>query len=189
MTEENLNEIPFKEFPKIYRLNREIIITEKIDGTNGLIYNGENGEFLVGSRSRWIIPEKDNHGFAKWAYENKEELLKLGNGYHYGEWWGNGINRGYGLPKNEKRFSLFNVARWKDSSDMPNCALIVPILYQGLYDPRAINDCLNALKNHGSFAVPFMNPEGIVIHFSQANFSFKITLEGDEQPKGVKNGQ
>jgi hypothetical protein len=27
-------EIEFKEFSKIFRLNREVIVTEKIDGTN-----------------------------------------------------------------------------------------------------------------------------------------------------------
>ena len=67
----------FIEFPKIPRLSREIVITEKIDGTNGVIYIGEDGEFLVGSRTRWITPETDNHGFAKWVLANKEELLKL----------------------------------------------------------------------------------------------------------------
>jgi len=28
----------FTEFPKIARLSREVIVTEKIDGTNGCIY-------------------------------------------------------------------------------------------------------------------------------------------------------
>lgn len=41
----------FVEFPKIARLSREIIVTEKIDGTNGVIYVGDDGEVLVGSRS------------------------------------------------------------------------------------------------------------------------------------------
>ena len=42
----------FREFAKISRLSRECIITEKIDGTNGVIYIGEDGEFLIGSRTR-----------------------------------------------------------------------------------------------------------------------------------------
>ena len=74
----------FQEFPKIVRLSRQAIITEKIDGTNGCIFIGEDGEFLTGSRSRWITPEADNYGFSKWAYANKEELMKLGPGFHYG---------------------------------------------------------------------------------------------------------
>ena len=92
----------FTEFPKIARLSRECTITEKIDGTNGSIYIGENGEFLIGSRTQWITPERDNHGFARWCMEHKEELFKLGIGHHFGEWWGSGIQRGYGLT--EKRW-------------------------------------------------------------------------------------
>ena len=37
----------FIKFEKIARLNREIIITEKIDGTNAQICITEDGEFLV----------------------------------------------------------------------------------------------------------------------------------------------
>lgn len=75
----------FVEFAKIPRLSRECIVTEKIDGTNGVVYIGEDGEFLVGSRSRWITPEQDNHGFARWAYEHKDELMKLGSDRVMGE--------------------------------------------------------------------------------------------------------
>ena len=95
----------FREVPKMARLSREIIITEKLDGTNASIYIGEDGTFLVGSRTRWITPEDDNHGFAKWAYSERERLLTLGAGHHFGEWWGCGIQRNYGLT--DKRFSLF----------------------------------------------------------------------------------
>lgn len=68
----------FVPFPKMARLSREIIVTEKIDGTNGQIYIGEDGEFLIGSRTRWITPEMDNHGFARWATDHKDELMQLG---------------------------------------------------------------------------------------------------------------
>lgn len=107
--------IEFKPFQKIARLNREVLVTEKIDGTNGLVWIAEDGvEMRAGSRSRWITPEADNFGFAKWVADNAEELRRLGPGYHYGEWWGAGIQRRYGLT--EKRFSLFNVSRWADAS-------------------------------------------------------------------------
>lgn len=102
----------FVEFPKIARLSRECIITEKIDGTNGQICIADDGKMLVGSRSRWITPEQDNYGFARWAMEHRDELMTLGVGRHFGEWWGSGCQRGYNLPKGEKRWSLFNVSRW-----------------------------------------------------------------------------
>ena len=37
-------ELPeFKPWPKIARLNRTVIVTEKIDGTNGIIHVAEDG--------------------------------------------------------------------------------------------------------------------------------------------------
>ena len=60
--EQNLE---FREFPKIARLSREVIISEKIDGTNAQILITEDGQVLTGSRNRWITPQDDNYGFAK----------------------------------------------------------------------------------------------------------------------------
>ena len=50
----------FKEFKKIPRLSREIIITEKIDGTNGLIYIDEELNIFAGSKNRWLDDHNDN---------------------------------------------------------------------------------------------------------------------------------
>lgn len=75
----------FIEFPKIARLSRECVITEKLDGTNAQIYITEEGEMHVGSRTRWITVNDDNHGFARWAKTNENDLLKLGAGSHFGE--------------------------------------------------------------------------------------------------------
>ena len=65
----------FVEFTKIGRLSREIIITEKIDGTNGVIEIGEDGSFQIGSRSRWLGADGDNFGFGMWALMHKDELI------------------------------------------------------------------------------------------------------------------
>jgi hypothetical protein len=178
----------FIEFTKIARLSRECVITEKIDGTNGCIYVGENGEFLVGSRTRWITPEQDNHGFARWAHEHKEELVHgLGIGRHYGEWWGSGIQRGYGLTKGEKRFSLFNVHRWADDSVRPACCNVVPELWRGIFNTQDVVEQLDILRRTGSKAAPgFMKPEGIVIFHTAGNFLFKKTIEKDEVPKSIQ---
>ena len=169
-------------FPKITRLSREVIVTEKIDGTNSQICILENGEFLTGSRNRWITPENDNFGFSRWAHDHKEELLKLGVGRHFGEWWGQGIQRTYGLK--EKRFSLFNTSRWSDDSIRPLCCNVVPILYEGMFDTATINECIKKLKDAGSAAVSgFMRPEGIVCFHVQGNFMLKKTVEKDEYHK------
>lgn len=173
----------FKAFTKIPRLSREMIVTEKIDGTNGVIGIGEDGEFQVGSRSQWITPEKDNYGFARWAYENKDELMRLGPGIHYGEWWGQGIQRGYGLDK--KRFSLFNVSRWEDPEMRPACCFCVPVLYRGAFDTAQITTELSKLQFFGSQAAAgFMRPEGVVVFHVAGGYLFKKTIEKDEKHKG-----
>ena len=55
----------FIPFPKIARLSRLAIVTEKIDGTNAQVTITEDGDIFAGSRSRWITPEDDNYGFAR----------------------------------------------------------------------------------------------------------------------------
>lgn len=177
----------FASFSKIPRLNREIVITEKIDGTNAQICITEDGEFLVGSKKKWITPKDDHFGFAKWAYEHKEELMELGVGSHYGEWWGQGIQRGYGIK--EKRFSLFNVGRWTEENT-PQCCHVVPIIKSGLFNETNIQNSLNYLKTFGSFAVPgYMNPEGIIIYHTALDGYFKVTLENDDIPKKLIKGR
>lgn len=172
----------FKSFPSIGRLSRDMIITEKLDGTNASITITEDGQFLTASRTRWITPDDDNYGFAKWAQQNKEELLRLGVGSHFGEWWGQGIQRKYGLP--EKRFSLFNVGRWNDATLRPKCCHVVPILYIGDFDTKDIHITMEQLAESGSAAAEgFMKPEGIVIYHKQTNVLFKKTFENDDKGK------
>jgi len=178
-------EIPFQEFPKIARLSRDCVITEKIDGTNASVFVPEDASeaLLFGSRTRWITPEDDNYGFARWATEHTEELRTLGPGHHFGEWWGAGIQRKYGAPF--KRFSLFNVGRYNEES-LPSCCSLVPVLYRGPFSTEAVEAALEALRTKGSLAMPgFMKPEGVVIYHEAARISFKKTLERDEAPKGV----
>lgn len=176
----------FVAFDKIARLSRNIVITEKIDGTNAQICITEDGGFLTGSRSQWITPENDNFGFARWAQEHREELLKLGPGRHYGEWWGSGIQRRYGLA--EKRFSLFNVGRWrKPDVVLPACVSLVPVLYEGIFTDEAVFFALDTLRENGSAAAPgFMQPEGVIVFHAASGQLFKKTLLKDEVPKGSK---
>lgn len=171
----------FRRYPKIARFSRTIIITEKIDGTNGAIEITREGGFFVASRDNWITPSNDNHGFAKWAYENKEELMQLGVGHHSGEWWGKDIQRNYGL--NEKRFSLFNTRRW-NKQNVPSICSVVPVLYIGPFSHEAVNDALEDLEINGSKAAPgYMKPEGVIIYHTAGNICFKKTIAGDDEGK------
>lgn len=209
----------FQEFRKMGRLSREMFITEKLDGTNGVILVANkldvqggaiDGEFqgykalviaenetqvmFAGSRTRWLdtTSKGDNYGFAKWVQKNSEELFKLGEGRHFGEWWGQGIQRNYGLK--EKRFSLFNIQRWvrqgqplaENQRYLPSCCDLVPVLFQGQFDTEVCDRFLTYLRLQGSQAVPgFMKPEGIVVYHTAANICFKKTIEDDETPKSL----
>ena len=216
----------FIEFPKMARLNRMCVITEKIDGTNAQILiedvpaidhpgllpgdsfvpnNGTWFRIRAGSRSRWIHPGDDNYGFARWVASNAQELAKLGPGRHFGEWWGSGCQRGYNLPKGEKRFSLFNTLRWcahdatpvaiptnnpieevKMQTPVPACCHVVPEMVRsvGPFRSELVDSALYVLRQQGSLASPgFMKPEGIVLFHVAANMAFKVTLEKDDVPK------
>jgi len=216
----------FQPFSKIARLSRGCVITEKLDGTNAQIAIVPASDaqkaghlvapfvavaggfaFLAGSRNRWLGTgtgkSDDNFGFAKWVADNAEALAALGEGRHFGEWWGLSIQRGYGLK--EKRFSMFNVTRWclRDSVPavipnanptapvklqevLPDCVGLVPVLYRGPFGTPQISDTLYLLKGYGSRAVPgFDDPEGIVIRHDASGTLFKKTINNDESPKSA----
>lgn len=171
----------FVKFPKIARLSRDMVVTEKIDGTNACVHIGEDGTFLVGSRTRWITPEQDNFGFAAWAHEHRDELMELGPGTHFGEWWGQGIQRKYGLD--HRRFSLFNVGRWNIDT-APACCHVVPVLCNGPFSVEMVDDLLRQLHVAGSLAEPgFMNPEGVVVYHRHSGVLFKKTLDHNDEHK------
>lgn len=203
----------FKPFGKIARLSREMIVTEKIDGTNAqifiehvptqaqleeisydevrygdkeILWSSDEWTIRAGSRNRWITPQDDNHGFAAWVKTNAEELIKLGEGRHFGEWWGSGIQRGYGLK--ERRFSLFNVSKWSDEKVRPFCCGVVPTLYVGPFSTEKVEEIIRGLAISGSKAVEgFMKPEGVVVFHTASGVLFKKTVENDESPKGISN--
>lgn len=214
-----MGSVLFEPWPKIARLNRDIIVTEKIDGTNAAVvivpladldyiefeHNDEgtllfsddaknvtyfDGEYAVfaQSRKRFIQPGNDNFGFAAWVRDNAPALIELlGPGRHFGEWWGYGIQSGYGLPKGDRRFSLFNTSRWTEENigGMVEGLGVVPNLYRGVFSEHAIRLTLDWLENYGSQAAQgFMHPEGIVVYHTAANTTFKVTLKNDDAPKG-----
>lgn len=202
----------FQAWPKTPRLFKDMVITEKIDGTNAAVViipegdepNPTDGIFVDGywvfaqSRTR-LIPlrarglddiswrKRDNAGFGEWVRLNVDGLIDaLGPGYHFGEWWGHGIQRGYGLEKGDRRFSLFNTKRWGYladpglAADVPGLG-VVPILEEYTFNTEVIRDCFEELMAGGSYAVPgFDNPEGIVIYHGASDQVYKMTDNGDQ---------
>lgn len=194
-----MTRIPFEGWPKIPRVSKgmQCVVTEKIDGTNAQIHISrtletdyqdpdvvaiEEGDIplsmRIGSRSRWITPESDNYNFARSVLEKAETYFKLGEGAHFGEWYGLGIQHGHGMK--EKRLALFNNFRW-DNVSRPEGIDVVPTLYKGDFHPDLVNDIANSLKASGSILVPgWMKPEGFIIYFPEFRKSLKWTYEAQE---------
>lgn len=165
-----------------------VVLDDRELGEDGLpIY-----ELWVGaqSRNRLITPQADNHGFAAWVAKNADTLAPLlGPGRHFGEWWGHGIQRGYGLPQGDRRFSLFNTHRFR-SLDLTAVEGLgtVPVLEQWTFGEWYIENAMRNLQERGSQAAPgYMNPEGVVIYHHAANVAFKALLENDELPKSAQS--
>lgn len=196
----------FVTWSKIPRLHREWQFTEKVDGTNGVLYWGKHdgryddahwlarvGDLFLkaGSRNRWLTPRNDNFGFAQWAVDNAPGLYGLGKGRHFGEWYGKGIQRGYGLD--HKRFALFD-QDWADVLD-PDIAVdtvdVVPVIWtqDGQYLNEGVATALDILRSEGSrISKGFMRPEGIIARHVQHGSRFKVLLEGDSTPKSLMMG-
>lgn len=164
-----------------------IILTETLVDQHGT----DIGRYHLCAQSRGrfitpasIKPKNDNYGFAQWVEDNAGALTRLGPGEHYGEWWGYGIQRGYGMP--EKHFSLFNVSRWADGKqERPECCDVVPLM--GYFTPDGITEQLELLRTGGSLAAPgYQRPEGIIAWHSQSKQYYKILLEGDDIPKSLQ---
>lgn len=162
--------------PRLDKLSEECTITEKIDGTNGCIVV-EGGEVVaIKSRNRFIKPGDDNMGFAFWVHENREELADfLGNGEHYGEWAGPGIQQN---PHNlmVKTFFLFNTRRpWATYPPTELPIQQVRILYQGQYDPEAVIVVMQDLQLFA--ARHAYEPEGVIVQMHQTGERFKSTFK------------
>lgn len=173
----------FKPWPKIGRYtNNKIIISEKMDGTNGcfIIKNGE----VVGcqSRNRLLSINDDNMGFAKWVDQNKNTLKIFPDGYYYGEWCGPGIQKN---PHNldEKTFFMFptGVTKFLDplKNLLPTSTLkFVNILYSGVYTSTIVDKTMSELAANAKRKG--YKPEGVVIYSISNNVFQKATFENPE---------
>lgn len=167
----------FKSFDKMAHFSQVgMCVTQKIHGTNAQIII-EDGKIQAASRTRLITPEDDNYGFAKFVAENATALIEaLGEGRHFGEWAGPGINSGEGLK--ERTLVLFDFWRY-DSEKLPKNVVLVPVIYRGKFDTSLLQGILLGLKMVGSKLVEgFMQVEGVVV--SIGNHRYKLPFEAEE---------
>lgn len=167
----------------------DIILMDHVGNDKAVaIARNENEWYVVlaQSRNRFITPEDDNYGFAAWVRDNAMELVRLlGVGTHFGEWWGHGIQRGYGLVKGDRRFSLFNVVRYgyihaEDLSKIPALGVVPTIdTFSEAFHAEngvdfAIDECIRYIEREGSTAAPgWDKPEGIIAFHKRSGQTFK----------------
>lgn len=183
----------FKEWPKVPRLNRDVIVTEKVNGSNAAVSIPEPGEqgypgVYAQSRKKVITPAADNFGFARWVADNANTLQELlGFGIHFGEWYGPGIQKNE-LGVDSKRLMLFNTERWEHLRDDPTVQElgieVATILYRGPFNTDRINTVVDALRESGSVHVPGGKAEGVIVFHTAANSMFKVLCDNDEGHKG-----
>ncbi len=161
------------------------------------------------SRKRIITPTNDNFGFARWVWDNAEKLANLlGMGYHYGEWYGEGI-QGNPMGVAGRKWALFNTWHWArpenaialKNSGIPGITH-VPVLHDeqthGPADYMTIPDIMENLNGLGRMVEgyrthPYANkmdsymvkdPEGIIVWHKETQQKYKILLHNDAIHKG-----
>lgn len=202
-----------KQWVNVPQLVSPVTVTEKIDGHTIILHidrlkrmcgsqatlvragdvmqmGNSKPEFYrvwVQNRQRIVTPESDVAGVAAWARDNAVGLVTLlGEGVHAGEWWGYKICRGYGLPRGDRRFSLFNTARWgsKLLADVPGLS-ITPVLWEGVLGPSNMSDLLDVmdkLRTGGSHAAPgYLHPEGVVVYHQGADTMMKYVFPDERK--------
>lgn len=145
------------------------------------------------SRKRFVTPADDNFGFAGWVWDNAHNLASgFGPGRHFGEWWGVGIQRGYGTTG--RYFSPFNSHRWdKGAIEHEGLDVIgvvpVPVLYRwGSLDSIVIAQAIEELRELGT-RLPHtrkgFEAEGVVVYHTASDSLFKVLCKNDDLPKSV----
>jgi hypothetical protein len=130
----------------IYDYNRPVPTihfhgTVKLHGTNAAVCQ-KDGERWYQSRERILTPFNDNMGFAFWANNNSDKFDYIFDQFSvfdtvsvFGEWCGQGIQKGVGISQVPKMFVIFAIRindSWVDSwtlndivfgSNIPNIEL------------------------------------------------------------------
>jgi hypothetical protein len=171
-----LEEVEFRPWPKIGRpKTNRITISEKMDGTNACIIIQDGLIKGVQSRNRLITPENDNAGFANYVQTNRETLITLGDGYHYGEWCGPGIQKN---PHNLEQKTLYLFNTFRPVETLPVGVKMVQILYEGPHSEEEINKAYTELWE--SALREGYTPEGIIVYSHAIRTHFKYTYANQE---------
>lgn len=158
----------YQRYPHLFTPGEEVVITEKIDGTNAR-YMWHDGKMFVGSRNRWLKPDSKNlwtrilngsHSIEQLCREHPNHIL-------YGEIFGPVQALRYDRTEPEfAAFALYNCMNgeymsdpdfWKYALDF-GCN-ITPGIYAGPFDP----EMLATFTEGDSLLAPNHMREGVVI--------------------------
>ena len=168
--------VEFAPWPKIPRaILGDCVMSLKMDGTNACVVIVDGVIVGVQSRKRMINVGKanDNYGFASYVVQNEDKFLALGDGKHYGEWAGLGI-QGNPHMMTEKKFFLFDTRRWGEHNVPPEGIEVVEVLHHGEYTRENVDNVMNELKTR-AFTEGW-TPEGIVVFFPKLKAMEKHTF-------------
>lgn len=221
----------FRKWSSTPRWHKGLRVYEKIDGTNGCVIVQRVGLTDLGmvpkdavavlddsqefgywvraqSRSRIITPGNDNFGFAKWVHDNSWALAHvLDQGYHYGEWFGEGIQKNP-LGIEGRRFYLFHAWYWarpENALKLSQSGVTglghVPVLHDPDTHGEATWETIPAImddlawygtKVEGAVGVvsgyahepdTMARPEGIIVWHKDTQQKYKILLDNDSVHK------
>lgn len=169
-------------FPKIARLNRDCVVTEKVDGTNAAILI-QSGRLRVYSKSEELTGSIDSYGFYAWVMERKRAILDtFEDGLLRGEFAGPGINRNRHQLTSKTFYCFAAEPRVREGvTGLPDGFNVVPVLYEGPFDTAAINREVDRLRINGSLVGG--TPEGVVVFHLAGSVGFKVTCLNDNTPK------
>lgn len=131
-------------YPEVLTEGEPVIVTEKIHGANAR-YVFSNGEFFLGSRTRWLKPDVQtpwkqavdlNPNIIAWCENNPEIVL-------YGEIYGPVQSLKYGCSNGQVKFAAFATLKngeWLNTSLLHDDATIetVPVVYEGPWHSELI---------------------------------------------------
>jgi RNA ligase-like protein/uncharacterized protein len=138
-----------KNYPHVFMNTEEVVVTEKIHGSNGRYVNIDGVQY-AGSRKLWKAPSSGCK-FRQALVDNPEieDFCKANPGYVlYGEVTPTQKGFDYGCEPNEVRFFAFDVkdphGHWLEHDEAAKLLQaagivdIAPVLYRGPYDKQAI---------------------------------------------------
>lgn len=190
----------------------EIIIQEKIDGSNTAIYN-DNGKIRYFSRSQELIGEDGLNGFIKWIKFRENKILEnLPIGYVlYGEWLGQGKINYNSLAKQGKIEPYYAFDLVKEIIDKPTEDEDFTRVFASIEEMKEIANKIGLktvpeldriiLNSYEELKQKYVDNqksaleetdcirEGIVIKTLDGNKRIKIVGDKFQEAKSIKNGE